>query len=571
MNKRPQNPNREKPGRLFIPAACLLAALIFVSFWPALHAEFITLDDTPYVTGNGIVQKGITLDGLFWAFTTFYQANWHPLTWLSHMLDCQIYGLNPVGHHLSSLLLHAANAILLLWILGRTTGSLSRSFAAAAIFALHPLRVESVAWVAERKDVLSAFFGFLALLAYIRYVEKPGIRRYTIILLAFALGLMAKPMLVTLPFVFLLLDYWPLRRLGMESMKARAGTIPWQTAGALVREKIPLFILAAASSIVTYWAQAKGGAAAQFEDLSLGVRFENALVSYVKYVWKFLVPHGLAPFYPHPGDTIPSWQAVLAGIFLISVSLVVLRMHWRNASAPMGWCWYLGTLIPVMGLVQVGAQAMADRYTYVPMIGLAIAVVWALPDRFIDGLGARKPGSIAALAALVLCLAVLTYHQAGYWRNSIRLFQHTYDVAGSSYVIHSNLGLALAREGDDSQAITHYRQALALRPDGADTLNNLAWILATSPSDASRNGPEAVKLARRACELTGESDATYLDTLAAAYAESGRFEEAVEAEKKALALTRAVREGEAISVLEERLKQYTQRQPFRDVPPQPAR
>ena len=554
-------------------ASLFLAVLILAAYWRAIDSDFITLDDSAYVTGNGIVQVGLTGEGLRWAFTTTYQANWHPLTWLSHMLDCQLYGMNPKGHHLSSILLHAANAVLLFLVLSRMTGLLWQSGFAAALFALHPLHVESVAWVAERKDVLSTFFWMLTLLAYIRYVERPGFRRYTVVLAALALGLMAKPMLVTLPFVLLLLDHWPLHRLGAGGGKEPPQAVAWERVRAMIWEKLLLFLLGALSGAVTSLAQYRGGAAASLQELPFRIRFENALVSYVRYIQKFFWPRDLAVFYPHPGDSLPLWQAQLASLLLVLATLGALWVGRRHAYVPAGWFWYLGTLVPVIGLVQVGTQSMADRYTYVPLIGLAIVIAWGVPDLLLrrgkkaDLIQRRKTTFVAVAAGvLVLILTAATSHQVGYWRNSIALFEHSLSVTRSNYTMHTNLGLALANQGRHSEAIAQYHQALALRPDGTDALNNLAWLKATNEDERLRDGATAVLLAKRACELTGYDDPTFLDTLAAAYAEAGRYEEAIQTEQKAIAFALSLKQGEPVSVLEERIQLYRSYRPYRALP-----
>jgi len=341
------------------------------AFWQVKDHEFLGYDDQDYVTNNFIIQRGLTLDGLRWAFTTIHFGNWHTLTWLSHMLDCQLYGLNPRGHHLTNLALHAANTVLLFLLLARITAALWPSAFVAALFALHPLHVESVAWVAERKDVLSSFFFLTTLWAYARYAAAPSLRRYLPVLFSFALGLMAKPMLVTLPFVLLLLDYWPLGRMAPETpikMKGRkakrsADQRPKDQILGLVWEKAPLFALAAVSCVITLVGQKVAMASLELTPWS---RIGNALVAYVSYLGKMVWPLNLAVFYPHPGNSLPLYQAVGASILLLGVTYLVLKKARRYPYLPVGWFWYLGILVPVIGLVQVGDQAMADRYTYIP-------------------------------------------------------------------------------------------------------------------------------------------------------------------------------------------------------------
>ncbi|HZQ47531.1 MAG TPA: hypothetical protein VFC07_10995, partial [Verrucomicrobiae bacterium] len=358
---------------------CAVLALITVAvYWPVTRFAFINYDDTDYVIYNAAIQKGVTTAGVEWALKTGYASNWHPLTWISHMVDCGLYGLKPGGHHLTNLLFHTANVVLLFLILGQFTGAMWRSALVAALFAWHPLHVESVAWVSERKDVLSTFFWLLTMAAYGAYakaskVQGPGSKvGYCLALLAFALGLLSKPMVVTLPFVLLLLDYWPLKRIAELNKDNLAR---------LVLEKIPFFILAMLECVVTFWAQKSGDAVVKSAALPFSARVANALVSYVRYLWKTIWPENLAAPYPFSHNWT-FWTAAGAGLFLVIISAVVL---WRIRAQPylaVGWFWFLGTLVPVIGLVQVGIQSMADRYTYVPLIGIFIMLAWSIPDRW---------------------------------------------------------------------------------------------------------------------------------------------------------------------------------------------
>jgi hypothetical protein len=362
---------------------CLFLTVASIStFWQVLYHEFVDYDDFQYVVENIHVRSGVTWEGIVWAFTATHMSNWHPLTWLSHMMDCQIYGMKAGMHHLTNLLIHVANTLLLFVILKRMTRALWRSAFVAALFALHPLHVESVAWIAERKDVLSTLFWVLTMLTYVRYVERPGLVRYVLVLLSFALGLMAKPMLVTLPFVLLLLDYWPLQRVRMG--QSRAGDMPRinrsETIGdqkvvvfRLIWEKAPFFLLAAASGTVTFLAQQSGGSVRSLDLLPIQIRLANALVAYIAYIGKMIWPFKLAVFYPHAGMP-PAWHVVGAGLLLACVSVMVIRAAQRSPYAIAGWLWYLGTLVPVIGLVQVASLSMADRYTYVPLIGLFMSL-----------------------------------------------------------------------------------------------------------------------------------------------------------------------------------------------------
>jgi len=465
---------------------CLFLIVITLAvYWQARNHEFVSYDDDAYVIENPHVQAGLTRQSLVWAFTTTQAANWHPLTWLSHMLDFQLYDLNPMGHHLTNLLFHLANTLLLFIVLKRMTGALWRSGFVAALFALHPLHIESVAWVAERKDVLSTFFLLVTMWTYGRYVAAPGSRRYLLTLLIFALGLMAKPMLVTLPFVLLLLDYWPLGRfqagpagsndqgqvqVPLSSVKTRSPS------SRLIWEKAPFFVVSLASCVVTFLVQQKGGAVETVEAFPLTIRIGNALVSYVSYMGKMIWPQSLAVFYPHPGTSLPGWQAVAAGLLLIFITIGVIRAGRKHAYLTVGWLWYLGTLVPVIGLVQVGAQALADRYTYVPLIGLFIMISWFIPDLLA---GWRHRGIVLGGAAVtvVSALMVCTWMQLQHWKNDITLFEHALKVTANNYLAHDSLGNALAQKGMLEQAIAHYQEALRIKPNLVNTHNNLGVAL----------------------------------------------------------------------------------------------
>ncbi len=479
------------PHRRWKIIACLFLVVATLATYGDLRThQFINYDDGLYVTDNPTVQGGLTLPGLIGAFTSTCAGLWHPLTMLSHMLDCQLFGLHPGGHHLTSLLFHIANTLLLFLWLQRTTGALGPSFLVAALFALHPLHVESVAWVAERKDVLSTFFWLLTMWAYVWYVESPGFRRYWLILVCFILGLMAKPMLVTLPLVLLLLDYWPLHRWtlnraatvspskkGPSRVSRDRKTPQGVSAQRLAWEKAPLFALAALCSMVTFFAEKEGGAVTSLQDLALTSRLANAMVAYVSYLGQMFWPAHLAVLYPLPRHNPPIWQATAAGLALAVLTLLALRQARRHPYLLVGWLWYLGTLLPVIGLVQVGVQTMADRYTYVPCIGLFIIVAYGMAD-----LGARwrvprlllPVGAGVVLAALMIC----TWVQVSYWRDSISLYGHTLKVTRSNPLIQSNMGVVLAAQGKMDQAMAHYAEALRLKPDLAKTHNNLGLALA---------------------------------------------------------------------------------------------
>jgi Flp pilus assembly protein TadD len=443
-------------------ALALILVTLFV-YWPATTHDFLNYDDQDYVASNDQVQKGLTAASIKWAFAHPVVGNWLPLTMMSHMLDCQWYGLKPWGHHLTSILLHALNTALVFLFLCRITGALWRSLAVAALFGLHPLHVESVAWVAERKDVLSTFFGLLCLLAYAGYAQKiklqnppqkminPASLNYWLALLFLALGLMSKPMLVTMPFVLLLLDYWPLRRFNPSTIKF------------LLLEKIPFFLLAAAASVATWLIQQRGGLMQSVQDLPPGFRFENALIAYCRYLGKLFWPADLTVFYPYPGHW-PVGQVLLAGLALVGITAFVFAQRERYPFLLVGWLWFCGTLVPVIGLVQVGAQSLADRYTYIPSVGLFVAVVWgayALLKRI-----PQHPIALATAGCLVIITCTgMTRQQLGYWQNNETLYRHALAVSDKNYLAYHNLGIALYKKGDIDGAISEYEQALSIHPD----------------------------------------------------------------------------------------------------------
>jgi Flp pilus assembly protein TadD len=439
----------------------LLAAAALAVFWGALGCDFVNYDDPTYITSNADAQHGLTRAGVVWAFETGAASNWHPLTWLSHMADVQFFGLKPAGHHLTSVLLHAANAALLFLILNAMTGALWRSAVVAALFALHPLRVESVVWVSERKDVLSTLFWMLTVWTYFKFQTSKFKSCYAAAVACFACGLMAKPMLVTLPFVLLLLDYWPLGR-GMR----------W----GLVIEKIPFFILAAASSVVTFVAQRRGGAVSPLSGLPLPARIGNALVSYVRYLGKIFWPSGLSVLYPHPGHWLV-WQVAGAALLLAAITACVI---WRGRAQPylaVGWFWFLGMLAPTIGLVQVGIQSMADRYSYLPMAGVAIMVVWGACDMLSQCPGGRWILGTAGGIAVAACMA-LTPLQVRYWRDSDALFEHAIEVTKNNYLAYNNLGYFLSNRGESEKAMLYYKSALQINPNYDEAHNNLGFALA---------------------------------------------------------------------------------------------
>jgi len=638
---------------------CLfLTASALIAFWQVNECDFINYDDPLYVTDNIHVKSGITLGSIRWAFTTGHATNWHPLTWMSHMLDVQLFGLKPRWHHLTNLLFHIANTLLLFFVFHRMTKSQWKSAFVAALFALHPLHVESVAWVAERKDVLSTFFWMLTMGAYIHYVEHrtedrgqrtedrgqrtedrgqrtedrgqrtedrgqrtersglvssvfrlpfsvfrfpssvfrlpfsvfrfpssvfrlpfsvfrfpSSVFRYLAVLIFFALGLMAKPMLVTLPFVLLLLDYWPLQRLepkkslqetrteaskqgagsrereplSANERKSKAGKMrtgkgiaqssvlvtpevlnPGPQSSALrplLQEKIPLFALTALSCIVTYFVQQKGGAVGSIEEVSWDVRIANALVSYIIYIGKTFWPNNLAVFYPHPGS-LPLWQPMGAGLLLIAVTVSVIRTAKRLPYLTVGWLWFTGTLVPVIGIVQAGAQAMADRYTYIPLIGLFVMAAWGIPELLKKWQPARFPTPrketlFASSSLVLLSLFIVTRTQVGYWRNSIALYGHSLKVAGPSDVILCNRGVAYGKVGNHAQAIEDFDRAIEINPKDANAYQNLGVTYAKLG-----NHRQAIEDFDRAIEINPEYAEAYYNR-GFIYGKLGDFRQAI--------------------------------------------
>lgn len=458
-----------------------LALATFVAFEQTCRNEFIVLDDPAYVTENPYVKAGITRQSLIWAFTTSHSGNWHSLTWLSHMLDCHLFGLNPFWHHLTNLLFHTASTLLLFWVLKKMTGAVWPAAFVAAAFALHPLHVESVAWVAERKDVLSGFFWILTMAAYTQYAERPGLRSYSLVLLTLCLGLMAKPMLVTLPFVLLLLDYWPLGRLRWRTQKVgQASQQPKSEAlhchqcslTHLIVEKIPLFVVVAVASITTLIVQQSAGAMLWAENLPLNIRIANAPVSYLRYIVKMFYPIHLAVFYPYPKTLYPD-KAVL---LLVLVSVLALLWIRRRPWMIVGWFWYVGTLVPVIGLVQVGNQAMADRYTYIPLVGLFIIIAWGARELLAKWRYQRIGLGISA-AIVVTAMTVCTRMQVRHWQNDITLLGHAAEVTENNFIIHHIYGDMLARENRFDEAIKQFSEALRINPNDYKAHNGMGQAL----------------------------------------------------------------------------------------------
>ena len=601
---------------LTIGICIALASLTWLVFGQTLWHDFINYDDPHYVYENTRITSGLSISGIAWAFTHVHAMNWHPLTTISHMLDCQLYGLKAGWHHFTNVLLHTLAAILLFLALQQMTEAAWRSAFVAAIFAIHPLRVESVAWIAERKDVLSGVFFMLTLLAYVYYVRLPRVGRYLVVVFAFACGLMSKPMLVTLPFVLLLLDYWPLARIKGQY-------------GKRVLEKIPLIALSAVSSIITFLVQK--AAVGRAEDLPILERINNAIVSYVLYIWQMLWPMNLAVFYPHPENRLPLREIVSCLFVLICITALAIALRKQRPYLIAGWLWYLGMLVPVIGLVQVGWQGRADRYTYLPQIGLYIAATWGVAD--LTALYRHQRTILSTAAILIIgSLSLCAWVQTTYWRDSETLFRHALAVTANNDVAKNNLGIvflgqgkvdeaismlqaavdlrpanspahenlakALLQKGQVSEAIIHYRKllelqpdnievhnivgtvltqqgrvregveewqkVLAIQPDNGNAMSNLAWVFATSPDDSLRDGAQAVQLAEQALHISARRIPLLFRTLAAAYAESGRFSEAIQTAQQGFELANAQGNSGLATELQGNISLYQERQPLRD-------
>lgn len=513
---------RRSSARASLLIAPLLAIVTFAVYAPVRHDEFVSFDDPTYIAGNPHITPGLSWDGVLWSLRHTHGGNWHPLTSVSHMIDCDLYGVSPGGHHLTSVAIHALNAVLLFLVLRSMTGSVWRSCLVAALFALHPLRVESVAWASERKDVLAGLFWMLTLMAYVRYVKRPGPLRYAIVASCLVLGLLSKPMVVTLPFVLLLLDVWPLRRAGVS----------WSR---LIIEKLPLIGLAAAAAGVTYFVQRSVGTLASTGRLPLIARVENGLISYLGYLVKTIWPAKLAVYYPHPayaGDgAISRMLAPAAGAAVVLATITVLALRFRRSRPHLGvgWLWYLGTLVPVIGIIQVGDQAMADRYTYLPQIGILLAIVWEVAELAKHRRAAHLVARAAA-AATVIVLAVLTSRQLAHWRTSESLYVHTLGVTSGSYRIHSLLGQVYLEKGDLDAAENQFQRAAVLGPDRADPHASLAEV-------AARRGDLATAELRfrRAVELDADNLAAN-NNLGVLYARAGRYDEAAACLERVLAV-----------------------------------
>lgn len=558
-----QDKVNKKPEYLKIAVMLGLVIATLTVYWQIKNFDFVNYDDWYYIVENIHVQGGITKDGIVWAFTTFLSPNWHPVTWLSLMLDAELFLKNPGGYHWTSLLFHMANVILLFLVLYRMTGALWKSGFVAALFAIHPLHIESVAWISERKDVLSAFFGWLTVLAYIRYASNLDKRHYMTVLLLFTLGLMSKPMLVTLPFILILLDFWPLGRIKIAQLR-------WKTQddcmeASIIRiliEKIPLLLLSVIISVITYSAQTR--AMTPITVLPLDVRIANALYSYACYIQKMLWPSELAVFYPHPLKIplgLPEITGI--GIALIAVTIFALRKAKKYPYLAVGWLWYLGTLVPVMGFVQVGLQGMADRYTYFPLVGLYIVIAWGIPD-CLKSWNYQKTFLFVSAVIIIAVLMIVSINQVKYWQNGQTLFEHCLKVTQRNYIVHNMLGSYLRRTGRIPEAMIHFEEAIKIAPDFVFAYQNMGYALQSAgrhseaiphylmalklkPDDhdiyhrlgvaymEDKDYNQAISLFRKALDLNPQNAAIY-NSLGMAFMNKGKLEKAYEALSKTVDL-----------------------------------
>jgi tetratricopeptide (TPR) repeat protein len=595
-----------------------LVGLVAVVFLQTGHFNFVNYDDGGYVFENANIRAGLTWRGVVWAFTHVHSQNWHPLTSISHMIDCQLFDLNAGAHHLVNIGLHAATALLLFTFLWQSTNALWASAISAAIFAIHPLRVESVAWISERKDVLSGLFFMLTLLAYLRYVRGQTWQRMAVVAVCFAFGLMSKPMLVTTPIILLLLDYWPFARFKKQGL--------WK----LILEKLPLVILSVGSCAATLIAQQV--AIGSTESLPLASRIDNALVTYVNYLRQMFWPVDLVPFYIHPEWRLGTWEIIGAIILLAGITAAIFLLRRKLPFLLVGWLWYIVMLFPVIGIIQVGLQARADRYTYLPQIGIIIAVVWAIRD-LTSPWRARTVALVPASLAVVGSLSFLSYRQATHWHDTESLwsytlnrspendvaltglamievgrgqthdaithFRHALGLRDGNAAAHYGLGLALSQQRKTDEAIEHWQkslelqpdnlnarnnlgaalaeigrtpeaieqwqQTLAFDPDNGNAANNLAWVFATSPDATLRDGAKAVAYAKRATKVPGGDNPLVYRTLAAAYAENRQFAEAISAAEHARQLAQAAGNSALVSELDRCIELFRQQRTLREL------
>lgn len=508
-----------------------IVVAIFTAYWQLPKSNFISFDDDVYVTDNIHVQKGFTGKTIRWAFTTFHAFNWHPLTWLSHMADYQLFGKNASLHHLMNMFFHIINSLILFVLLNAMTKDIWPSAIVAALFAIHPLHVESVAWISERKDVLSTFFAFLTIGCYFIYTRNRKIHSYFFVFFFYMLGLMAKPMLVTLPFLLLILDYWPLQRMNIGfSAKNNLFFSNKKSIGFLVSEKIPLLFLSAALSIITIIAQKEGGIVRSIQEFPVAVRLANAAISYVRYMYKMVLPVHLSFFYPYRTDW-PLWMILGSTFLIVSVSVYTIKKITTEPFLFVGWFWYVGTLIPVIGLVQVASQSMADRYTYIPLIGLFMILAWGI-KRVVKKIRCVSTSIFPVVYILLTLLMILTWKQVGYWKNDITLFSHAVDVTENNPRSNYHLGIAFQKKGNITKAIEYYNKAIAIKPDFLRARNSLgnALVKLGKYEDAINHYRYALTLKKN------NADGHF--NLGFALMNLGRNNEAIEHYKKAIEMNR---------------------------------
>ena len=563
-----------------------LIAIVWFVFGQTTKFPFVNFDDPEYVYEVPEINAGLTLHGIKWAFTHWPATNWFPLKNISHMLEFEFFGFNPGAFHLTNIVLHAAVVLLLFLVLRQMTGSIWKSAFVAAIFAIHPLRAESVVWVEERKDVLSGLFFMLTLAAYLHYTRKPSIGRYVTMSILFAAGLLSKAMLVTTPFILFLLDYWPLGRMNESSALRK-----------LIVEKLPLFALSVIVGILTSRGIAPAHSAA--DQLPFLARIGNAFVSYLVYVWQMIWPANLGVFYPFPQNGLPIWQPAVAAAILVAATIIVFALRQSRPYLLVGWLWYLSILLPVIGIIQVNLQAHADRYTYLPQIGLYLMIAWGIADLSANWRYQAQTVGVAAII-VIATLAIAARAQAAYWRDSETLWNHTITVTKDNFFAHASLADLLLRRGRVAEAIAHSEEALRIRPGDADGQNNLglallqtgdvqraaahlekalaidpghmnaevnlAWVLATAPDESTRDGARAVQLAEDVARRAGHPNAIVLRTLAAAYAETGRFSDAIDTAQQAIAIANATGNDGLAADLERNISAFRLNQPIRSGP-----
>jgi tetratricopeptide (TPR) repeat protein len=588
--------------RWTLVAVCAgLAALVWFVFGQAIRFPFINFDDPEYIYEVPEIRSGVSLHNLAWAFTHWPATNWFPLKNISHMLEFSLFGSNPGAFHLNNIALHTIGVLLLFLLLLRMTGATWRSAFVAALFAIHPLRAESVVWIEERKDVLSGVFFMLTLAAYAHYKRKPSLMRYATMAVLFAAGLLSKPMLVTTPVVLLLLDYWPLSERWKDEGRRQKSERSWPQ---FILEKAPLFALAAADAYLSAGGIATAHSTA--DELPFVARIGNALVSYVVYIWQMIWPAKLGVFYAYPPNGLPVWEPICAAVFLLGITMAVFALRKSRPYLLVGWLWYILMLLPVIGIVQINLQAHADRYTYLPQIGLYIAITWGVADLFAkpsSQLGSnwvlRVGRSVfgVCFAAVIIALAITARAQVSYWRDSETLWKHTIAVTNDNYFAQASLADLLMRSGRVNEAIEHSEDALRIRPNDANAQNNLGlallqtghgreaavhlekaleidpgqmnaevnlgWILATSSDDSLRNGARAVQLVEDVANRAGHPNAIVLRTLAAAYAETGRFSDAVTAAQQAIEIALATGDTALAKDLGRNIAAYRMNQPIR--------